>query len=151
VLSVASRFGRNTRGFSRGAIGLRLGSVVCVLKEARKRWRRAGGMLPCSFWCGAWPGGMQVHGNTLHALRVLGGTVTSGWHGRGGTHGKSRAGLAWGIDPRCPGGCGGEVTGRGMDGGLLALPGCPRRAWRRPGRRGVAGLVLCHAGSGFGC
>jgi hypothetical protein len=22
-----------------------------------------------------------------------------GWHGRGGAHGRSRAGLAWGIDP----------------------------------------------------
>jgi hypothetical protein len=38
------------------------------------------------------------------------------------------------------------VTGQEADSALLALPGCPRWAWRWPGRRGVAGLVHYHAG-----
>jgi hypothetical protein len=59
----------------------------------------------------------------MHALRAPGGLNASDRCGRGGTHGKSRARLVWGIGTRCPEGSGGEVTRREMDGGLLARPG----------------------------
>jgi hypothetical protein len=90
---------------------------------------------------------LAAHGNGVPALAALAARSTPVWHGRGGTHGRLRAGLAWGIDPWAWCDAGGEVTGQEADGAGLALPGCPRRAQRRPGRRGVAGLVLCHAGS----
>jgi hypothetical protein len=92
-----------------------------------------------------WP---RARWNATPALGVLGGSLTSGWHGRVTSYGGAKLKLPREIDPRCLGGSGGEVTERGVNGGLLALPGCPRRAWRRPGRRGVAGVGLCHAGSG---
>jgi hypothetical protein len=46
---------------------------------------------------------------------------------------------------------GGEVTSREVDGAGLALPGCPRRAQRRPGTAwgGLDGSLL--RGTGLGC
>jgi hypothetical protein len=53
----------------------------------------------------------------------------------------------WGIGSARAEGLNGEVTRRGMDGGLLAELGCPWWARRWTGRREVAGLSLCLAGS----
>jgi hypothetical protein len=53
------------------------------------------------------------------ALCVLGGTVTSEWHGRSDMHGGARAVLVQGIDPLGRGRSGGEVTAREMDGAAL--------------------------------
>jgi hypothetical protein len=58
------------------------------------------------------------------------------WRGQGDANGQDRGQLLQGIGSRCRGGSGGEVTGRGVVGGKLALLECPRRAWRWPGRRG---------------
>jgi hypothetical protein len=87
-------------------------------------------------------------GTSLHALRGLG--VLTGTHrrGRGGAHGHARVIPFQGIGSTGRDRSAGEVTSWEVDGGMLALPGCPRLAWRRPGRREVAGLGLCHAGSG---
>jgi hypothetical protein len=38
------------------------------------------------------------------------------------------------------------VTRQGVDGGELALQGCPRWSWRRPGRRGVLARGRCEVG-----
>jgi hypothetical protein len=87
-------------------------------------------------------------GTPLHALRGLGvltGTRRRGW---GGAHGHARVIPFQGIGSMGRDRSGGEVTSREVDGGVLALPGCPRLAWRWPGRREVAGLNLCHVGSG---
>jgi hypothetical protein len=83
----------------------------------------------------------------MHALGALSGRFGSGWHGQVECTVGSMVAAPWGIGSARAEGLDGEVTRRGMGGAGLALPGCPRRAQRRPGRRGVAGLVLCHAGS----
>jgi hypothetical protein len=62
---------------------------------------------------------------------------------QGGVHGRTRAGLAWGIDPGCRGESGGEVIGQETDGGLLTKRGCPRWPWRWPGRREVLASRRC--------
>jgi hypothetical protein len=54
-----------------------------------------------------------MHGNASHALRALGGTIVSEWHGQGAVHGRSRSGAAWQIDHGGRRGAGGEVTTRG--------------------------------------
>jgi hypothetical protein len=76
-----------------------------------------------------------------------GGSNASEQRGRGASHGRARAELFRGIDPGCRGESGGEMTGQGVDGGELALLGCPRWSWRRPGRRGV--LAQCHCDVGL--
>jgi hypothetical protein len=80
---------------------------------------------------------VQVHGNTLHALCVLGGTVTSRGHGRGEVHGGLGVTASRGIDRARTEEFDGEMTGPEVVGGVLAMLGCPRWAWRWPGRRGV--------------
>jgi hypothetical protein len=145
------------RGFSRGAIGFRFGSVVCVLEEAGQRWRHAGGMLSCRFWCGAGPGDVQVHGNTLHALHVLGGMVALGWHGRGAVCSGSGVADSSGIDQIRAGEFDGEVTGpdvvgavqpkmgvhdgHGDDAGGVECSSCASARWGRGlGARRVASV-----------
>jgi hypothetical protein len=84
-----------------------------------------------------------VHGNGARTLGTLGGSVASKRRGWGGVHGRSRARLAWGIDPwvRCE--AGGEVMAREVVGGALTMHGAHRRHWQRPGcRRGGAGVSL---------
>jgi hypothetical protein len=72
---------------------------------------------------------VQAHGNALHALRVLGGTVASCGHGRGAVNGGFEVTASRGIDRACAEEFDGEVTGPEVVGGVLALLGCPRRAW----------------------
>jgi hypothetical protein len=55
--------------------------------------------------------GFCVRGNATHALRALGGSMASGWHGRGAVHGRSEAGAARGIGHGGQHEAGGEVTG----------------------------------------
>jgi hypothetical protein len=71
-----------------------------------------------------------------------------GWHGRDGMHGRSGAGLAWGIDPwaRCE--AGGETMVREVVSYTLPKHGAHGRRWRHPVcRRGGDG-GLCGVGSG---
>jgi hypothetical protein len=80
-----------------------------------------------SVWCRTtrvWP---RARWNATPALGAPGGSLTSGWHGRVASYGGAKTKPPRGIDSRCRGGSGGEVIERGVDGGLLALPGCPRR------------------------
>jgi hypothetical protein len=148
AVSVAQRSGRGGLRFRPCVTETGLAWVGTHGQGARRWGQRVDGIVPCQFGCRAtrvWP---RARWNTMPAPGAPGGSLTSVWHGRVASYGRAKVKPPRGIDPRCRGGSGGEVTGRGVDGGLLALPGCPRLAWRRPGRRGVAGLVLCHAGSG---
>jgi hypothetical protein len=52
----------------------------------------------------------------LGALGALAARSSLVWHGRGGTHGGLRAGLAWGIDPGLRHVASGEVTVQGLVG-----------------------------------
>jgi hypothetical protein len=52
-----------------------------------------------------------MHGNTLHALRVLGGTVASGLHGGGAVCSGSRVAASSGIGQTCAEEFDGEATG----------------------------------------
>jgi hypothetical protein len=71
-----------------------------------------------------------VHQNAGCELHALGGLVTSTVTVGGAVHVGSRCDLIWGIDSPCRGTPDGEVTGLGVNGGVLALLGRPRRAWR---------------------
>jgi hypothetical protein len=84
--------------------------------------------------------------NATHVLRALDGPVTSTWHGRGMAHDVSRQFLLLGIRSSGCGKPGGEVTGQGMDGGVLTMLGCPRWPWRRLGWRGVLAPCCCEVG-----
>jgi hypothetical protein len=141
-LSVAGCFVREWVGFSHVAGRTALGGVSVVYRMAASERQRDGLLMPCR--C-VWRGELddaQVHRNAMRALRAPGGSTASDRRGRGGTHGKSRAGLAWGIDTRCPEGSGGEVTRCGMDGGLLALLDALGGHVDVQGRRGVAWTSL---------
>jgi hypothetical protein len=88
--------------------------------------------MPCRFRCGAWPGDVQVHGNALHALRVLGDTVASAWRVRGDVLSGPWVEAPRGIGSTRVEELYGEVTRRGVVGGLLAARGCPRSALATP-------------------
>jgi hypothetical protein len=127
VVSVAAGFGRDTCGFRWGAVEFRSGSVECEPEGAGRRWHRVAGSLPCRGWCRAGLNAAQAHGNAPPTLDALGGQLAPHWHGQGIAHARSRAGVARGIVPWGLHGAAGEVTGRAAVGGVLALPGCPRR------------------------
>jgi hypothetical protein len=102
------------------------------------------GSVPCQRACSARLGEGGVHGNGSGALGALGVTDASEWHGQSSVHGRARVKPPRGIDPRCRGGSGGEVTERGVDGGALTQHAAHRRQWRHPGRRrgGADGSLL---------
>jgi hypothetical protein len=77
-----------------------------------------------------------VHGNGSGALGALGVTDASRWRDQSSAYGRAGVLLSWGIDQARVEGFNGEVTGPGVVSGVLALLGCPRWAWRWPGRRG---------------
>jgi hypothetical protein len=141
VSSVAAGFGRDTCGFRWGAVGFRSGSVECELEGAGRRWRRVASTLSCRGWCRAGLDRAQTHGNVTHALCVLGGTVAPCGHGRGAVNGGFEVTASSGIDHACAEEFDGEVIGPGVVGGVLALLGCPRRAWRWQGGVGWLGPV----------
>jgi hypothetical protein len=87
-----------------------------------------------------------VHGNEQHALRALGSSLASGWHGRGALHSRARAELARGIDPGGHRGAGGEVTTLGMVGAMLSMLGAHGGCSGILSERGVAGLHRCRVG-----
>jgi hypothetical protein len=91
-----------------------------------------------------------VHGNAARELRALDSLVTSIGHGRGVVHGGSRRFLLLGIGSSCRGRPGGEMTGTGVVGCVLAKWGCPRWPWRRLGGRGVLKQCHCKVGPGLG-
>jgi hypothetical protein len=90
---------------------------------------------------------VRVHGNAQRALRVLDGMVASGWRGRCAMYGGPEVTVSRGIGRACAGELDGEVTGPEVVGGVLALLGCPRWAWRWPGRHGVLTPSRCEVGS----
>jgi hypothetical protein len=69
-----------------------------------------------------------MFGNAQHALRALGSTRASGWHARRAACGVFEAAAPRGIDRTRVEELGGEVTGQGKVGGVLATLGYPRRA-----------------------
>jgi hypothetical protein len=91
-----------------------------------------------------------VHGNVAHVLRALGSPLTSTGHVRGMGHRGSRRFLLLGKGSPCRGRPGGEMTGTGVVGCMLAKRRCPWWPCRRLGGRGVIGLCLCSMGSGSG-
>jgi hypothetical protein len=125
---VVGRFGRGAAGFSRDTLEPELGQMATVHPDAGRGWQRVYVTTPCNPACCARLGGMQTFGNAQHALRVLGGTGVSGWHAQCAACGGSEAAASRGIDRTCIEELGGEVTGQGTVGGVLATLGCPRRA-----------------------
>jgi hypothetical protein len=93
---------------------------------------------------------VAAHGNGVHALGALGGSVRSHWHGRGGVHDRSRAGLPRGIGPRVQCETGGEVTAQGVVGGALPRSGALGGRGDALGKRGVGEWCLCEVVSGEG-
>jgi hypothetical protein len=148
VASVASWFGRGTGGFRTAVSETVCRGVVSVHRGAGRGCRRIGSSMPCRHACKAGLDGAWVHGNVLHALRVLGGMTTSDWHDRGAMHGGSRTGVAWGIDRGCTEGLGGEVTAREMVGAGLPMLGVHGGHGGILGERGVAGRCHCSVGLG---
>jgi hypothetical protein len=73
--------------------------------------------------CSARLGGVQVLRKAQHALCVLGGTVASGWHGRGVVCGGSEVAASRGIGRGRAGKLDGEVTGREVVGAALPVLG----------------------------
>jgi hypothetical protein len=136
---VASWFGRNTGDFREGASETVRGGSVSVHGGAGRGWHCVGRSMWCVCACSAELDGVQVHGNERHALRALGGSLTSGWHGRGALHGRARAELAWGIDPGGRRRAGGEVIARGMVGAMLSVLGTHGGRGGVLGERGVPG------------
>jgi hypothetical protein len=104
-------------GVSRGDVG------------ARRWWCWVGRWLPCTVVRRTGREHVCVYGGRGSALGVV---DASNRRVQGSMHGRSRVGLAWGIDPWAWSEAGGEVTGQEAEGALLALSGCPRRAcyWR---------------------
>jgi hypothetical protein len=150
AVSVASWLGSYVSGFRAEAgevVHSVVGSVGC---GAGQGCRHDGGLMPCRRVCSARPGGVQVHGNTSPTLRMLGGTVASGWHGRGAVYGGSEVAASRGIGRGRAGEFNGEVTGREVVGGALPRLGVHGGQWRRPWhRRGIV-VGLCGVGSGEG-
>jgi hypothetical protein len=95
--------------------------------------------MPCRRACKAGLDGAWVHGNGLHALRTLGGSVASDWHGRGAMHGGSQTRAARGIVRGCSEGLGGEVTAWETFGAMLSALGVHGGHGAILGERGVAG------------
>jgi hypothetical protein len=89
-------------------------------------------------------------GTPLRALRGLGVQTGTRRRGRDGSHGHSRVIPFQGIGSTVRDRPGGEVTSREVDGGVLAMLGCPRWAWQWPGRREVLAWCLCEVGSWWG-
>jgi hypothetical protein len=114
------------------------GGIDTVHQSEGRRWHRVASTLPRRCWCRAGLASGLVHGNALRALRALGCAAALIWRGQCDVNGQDRGQLLQGIGSRCRGGSGGEVTGRGVDGGLLAELGCPRWPWLLAGQRGVA-------------
>jgi hypothetical protein len=133
---VVGWFGRGSVWFSRDTLEPGLGQVATVHSDAGRGWQRGDVTTPCSPTCSARLGEGGVHGNGSGALGALGVTDASGWRDQSSAYGRTRVLLSWGIDQPRAEEFDGEVTGPGVVGGALPRLGCPRWAWRWPGRRG---------------
>jgi hypothetical protein len=91
--------------------------------------------MPCGPGRSAGAGEGTARGNGMPALAALAARTAHVWHGRSGTLGGPRAGLAWGIGLWGRYEVDGEATAREVDGGALSKHAAHRRQWRRPGRR----------------
>jgi hypothetical protein len=80
-VSVAGWLGSYASGFRPDAGEVVRSAVGSVRRGAGQGWRRVGGSMPCRRVCSAGLEVARVHGNALHALRALGVTVVSEWHG----------------------------------------------------------------------
>jgi hypothetical protein len=136
---VASWFGCGTGGFRMFASKTVCRGVISVHRGAGRGCRRVGGLTPCRRACKAGLDGVWVHGNGLHDLRALGGSVASDWHGRGAMHGGCWTRAARGIDRGCLEGLGGEVTARETVSVVLSVLGIHGGHGGVLGERGVAG------------
>jgi hypothetical protein len=123
MVSVVSGPDRKSHRFSAVASEMVRGSVAAVYHGAGRGWRCVVRETPCRRASTGRQEGFYVHGNATHALRALGGPITSIRRGRGGVHGEARAGLARGIGHRGRHGAGGEVTVQWVVGGALPLIG----------------------------
>jgi hypothetical protein len=112
AVSVAGWLGSYASGFRDDAGEVVRGVVGSVHHGAGQGWRRIGGLMPCRRACSVRLEGARVHGNMLHALRALGGTVASGWHGWGAAYGGSEVAVSRGIIHGRAGELDGEMTGR---------------------------------------
>jgi hypothetical protein len=148
AVSVAGWLGSYTSGFRAEAGEVVCGMVGSVGCGAGQGCRRDRGSMPCRRACSARPGGVQVHGNASPALRVLGGTVAYGWHGRGVVYDGSKVAASRGIGRGHAGEFDGEVTGREVVGGALPRLGVHGGQWRRPWRRRGIAAGRCGVGSG---
>jgi hypothetical protein len=83
----------------------------------------------------------------MPALGTPGGSLASGWHGRGALYGWARAELAWGIGPGGRGESGGEVMARAVVGGVMPRVRVLGGDGIAQGRRGVRVHGLCGVGS----
>jgi hypothetical protein len=81
------------------------------------------------------------------ALGALGVTDALKWHGQSSVHGRARVKPPRGIDPRCRGGYGGEVTVREVDGGVQTITPSIAGNGDVSGVGEAAQLVHCCAGS----
>jgi hypothetical protein len=135
AVSVAGWLGIYVSGFRAEAGEVVHGVVSSVGCGAGQGCRHDRGLMPCRRVCSARPGGVQVHVNASPTLRVLGGTVASGWHGRGTVYDGSEVAASRGIGRGRAGEFNGEVTGREVVGGSLPRLGVHDGQWRRPWRR----------------
>jgi hypothetical protein len=150
VASVAQRPGRGGLGFRPSVTETGLPWVGTLGKGARRGWHGVNVTVPCRFGCRARLDGVQALRNARPALDALGGSLTSVGTVGVASHGRARVKPFWGIDPGCRGESGGEVTGRGVDGGLLTKRGCPQWPWRCLGGRGVFAPSHCELGLALG-
>jgi hypothetical protein len=139
--SVVGRFGHGATGFSRDMLEPELGQVAMVHPDAGRGWQCVDITTPCSPACCTRLGGMQMFGNAQHALRVLGGTGVSGWHGRCAACGGSEAAVSRGIDRARVEELGGEVTGPGAVGAVQPKMGV------HDGQGDGDGVVGCSSGA----
>jgi hypothetical protein len=83
MASEAGCLGREACYFSAIAGETVRGAGGSVHRGAGRGCRRVGGSMLCRRACSARLGKTCMHGNASPALRVLGGTIASEWHGRG--------------------------------------------------------------------
>jgi hypothetical protein len=140
---VQSKHGRVQSGYDR----IQARPDGCGAPRCKVGWQRIDVTTPCRRACSARLGGVRVLRNTQHALRMLGGMVASGWHGRGAVRGGSEVAASHGIGHGRAGKLDGEVTGREVVGAALPMLGTHGGYSDDQGQRGVAGARSLQGGA----